>query len=149
MNEATSIEAFREAYEASGRNPIYALHALILCPRDVPLPTWVRDAMGRIADAVLELDSEYWARRDDPKAASDAVRRLLAALGFTKQGWNAFADQASRNEGAWTALDARWLAAAYGNRKEAIGHICDESGKSRTTVYDKIALAKRSGLSKD
>ena len=143
---APFVDAFREAYEASDRNPLYALSAFTLCPAETPLPAWIRDAVGEMAMAVLRLERDHW---NSKITATQAAKALPAAMGFVRDGWNAFKDAAASNEGAWVALDAHYFEARMGCRESAISHLMAERNEARSTVFEKIKKAKDRGLSKD
>jgi hypothetical protein len=140
-----SVAINREAYEASS-NPLYALRAFMSCRRDMPLPKWVDDALRGMARAALNLGREHWNNRIE---ADKAAQQLPAAFGFVRPGWNAFTDQAARNEAAWTAFDVNFLTATLGKKEAAVAQIMEERGESRSTVFGKIKKAKKSGLSRD
>lgn len=147
MSEDVFMAADRDGHSASA-NPLYALSALLRCKAGEPLPEWLHAALAGMALATMRLQQEHWDEREQRGAGARAIAKLPAALGFTRNGWNAFDDQASRNEGAWTALDARYLEAAYESREAAIQHLADETGVSRSTIFGRIKKAKDSGQSR-
>jgi hypothetical protein len=141
---ARFIEAFRQAYEATS-NPLYALSAFGFCQAGEPLPAWIDAAIGKMATAALKLGKQHAESKITPRQAADA---LPAAMGFRRDGWNAFDDFTKANEATWVAQSASYFEAIMGGKEAAIAQLMQERNEARSTVFNKIKVAKDRGLSK-
>ena len=94
------LKDLESLYEATG-NPLYAWDAIGWCAQRMdprrPLPDWCRGYLEEVAVELLAL-----AERDGKPAVK--AGKVTQALGFTRQGYNAFKDYASAGANAHLAF---------------------------------------------
>jgi hypothetical protein len=149
---------------AATQNPTYVWAAISRAGFDEHLPDWVRrylrhaaykiDNLVRICDESERTRAhQEWELREfgstrsrlipiSPNdSATAAARKLSAALGFTDNGYNAFAERCKDNEAALESVNYSDL--YYDKRETYVSFSAAEHAKSERTIYRRLKRARK------
>jgi hypothetical protein len=127
----------QRAFKRSG-NPFYVWATIARYGPEEPLPPWVQRYLITAAHDMLRVVN-------NPKVSSDsALKRVLHALGFTRQGWSAISDYRFFNR--QVMLLAMLRRAARGTSDSYVTQWAKRQKISPRHVRRLIAKARHRGL---
>ncbi|MDE1896135.1 MAG: hypothetical protein KGH91_03565 [Rhodospirillales bacterium] len=92
-------------------------------PYPIPMPKWCQEYLGKCAAVFVEQSI------DEKTSAKDAVRNVPEILGFSRMGWNAFAEDRKENSRQWMYLRFEELVYNDGlSKAEARKMLLNEAG---------------------